>query len=180
MSYTVGEIARYAGLTVRTLHHYDEIRLLSPSERSAAGYRLYDDADVDRLQQILFYRELDFSLEDIAVILDDRTADPAHYLEQQRQLLKERIARLGAMVAVIERTKEAHRMGYRLSLQEKLMRSGKVRDMYSTSGGILMVASDRISAYDVVLPTPIPDKGAVLTALSAFWFEETRDIVQNT
>jgi len=60
-----------------------------------------------------------------------------------------------------------------------MVKQGKVRDMYRTSAGILMVASDRISAYDVVLPTPIPDKGAVLTGLSAYWFDATNDIVEN-
>ena len=61
----------------------------------------------------------------------------------------------------------------------ELIKQGKVRDMYRTSAGILMVASDRISAYDVVLPTDIPDKGAVLTGLSAYWFERTKGIVRN-
>ncbi|MGH2783844.1 MAG: phosphoribosylaminoimidazolesuccinocarboxamide synthase, partial [Actinomycetota bacterium] len=61
----------------------------------------------------------------------------------------------------------------------ELIKQGKVRDMYRTSAGILMVASDRISAYDVVLPTDIPDKGAVLTGLSAYWFERTGGIVRN-
>jgi phosphoribosylaminoimidazole-succinocarboxamide synthase len=62
----------------------------------------------------------------------------------------------------------------------KLLKSGKVREMYQTSdGNLLMVASDRISAYDVVLPTPIPDKGATLTGLSHYWFGETSGIVQN-
>jgi len=60
-----------------------------------------------------------------------------------------------------------------------MVRQGKVRDMYRTQAGIVMVASDRISAYDVVLPTPIPDKGAVLTGLSAYWFERTTGIVPN-
>jgi len=58
----------------------------------------------------------------------------------------------------------------------KLVASGKVREMYAIDGDLLMVASDRISAYDVVLPTPIPDKGAVLTRMSVFWFETTGDI----
>ena len=61
----------------------------------------------------------------------------------------------------------------------ELIKQGKVRDMYRTSAGILMVASDRISAYDVVLPTDIPDKGAVLTGLSSYWFERTGNIVRN-
>jgi phosphoribosylaminoimidazole-succinocarboxamide synthase len=61
----------------------------------------------------------------------------------------------------------------------KLVKQGKVRDMYETSEGIIMVASDRISAYDVVLPTPIPYKGAVLAGLSAFWFDATTGIIAN-
>jgi phosphoribosylaminoimidazole-succinocarboxamide synthase len=61
----------------------------------------------------------------------------------------------------------------------KLVKQGKVRDMYETAEGIIMVASDRISAYDVVLPTPIPFKGAVLAGLSAFWFNRTTDIIPN-
>lgn len=56
MSYSVGQVAGFAGVTVRTLHHYDEIGLLRPSGRSAAGHRRYEDEDLDRLQQILFYR----------------------------------------------------------------------------------------------------------------------------
>src|ERR671915_2474296 len=61
----------------------------------------------------------------------------------------------------------------------KLHSSGKVREMYELDGDLLMVASDRISAYDVVMPTPIPDKGKVLTQMSIFWFETTGDIVPN-
>lgn len=59
------------------------------------------------------------------------------------------------------------------------IKSGKVRDLYRTDAGILMVTSDRISAYDVVLPTAIPDKGKVLTALSVFWFDQLKDVVDN-
>ena len=61
----------------------------------------------------------------------------------------------------------------------KLHASGKVREMYELDGDLLMVASDRISAYDVVMPNPIPDKGRVLTQMSVFWFESTGDIVPN-
>ena len=60
MSYSVGQVAALAHVTVRTLHHYDEIGLLSPSDRTEAGYRQYRETDLERLQQILFYRELGF------------------------------------------------------------------------------------------------------------------------
>jgi MerR family transcriptional regulator, thiopeptide resistance regulator len=62
---TVGEVAELAGVTVRTLHHYDELGLLSPSERSEAGYRLYSHEDVARLQEILIWRQLGFVLAEI-------------------------------------------------------------------------------------------------------------------
>ncbi|HSI80282.1 MAG TPA: MerR family transcriptional regulator, partial [Solirubrobacterales bacterium] len=69
-TYTVGRLAALAGITVRTLHHYDEIGLLAPSERSKSGYRLYGPGDVGRLREILTYRELGFGLEEIAALLD--------------------------------------------------------------------------------------------------------------
>ena len=68
---TVGRLARRLGLTVRTLHHYDEIGLLVPSRRSSAGYRLYTEDDVTRLQHVVVYRRLGFALEEIALLLDD-------------------------------------------------------------------------------------------------------------
>lgn len=80
MGYSVGQVAGFAGVAVRTLHHYDEIGLLSPSGRSHAGHRRYDDADLDRLQRILFYRELGFPLDEVAVLLDDPESDPREHL----------------------------------------------------------------------------------------------------
>jgi MerR family transcriptional regulator, thiopeptide resistance regulator len=97
-----------------------EIGLLSPGGRSSAAYRLYEDADVDRLQQILFYRELGFPLDQIATILNDPDAHAGEHLNRQRSLLLERIGRLEALVATIDRTKEARRMGTRLTPEEKL------------------------------------------------------------
>jgi len=64
-AYSVHQVAEMAGISVRTLHHYDQIGLLKPGTRSAAGYRQYGEDDLLRLQQILFYKELDFSLQDI-------------------------------------------------------------------------------------------------------------------
>nr|BFE79623.1 hypothetical protein GCM10020093_022240 [Planobispora longispora] len=60
MGHSVGQVARLAGVTVRTLHHYDELGLLSPGQRTASGYRRYTDSDLERLQHVLFYRELGF------------------------------------------------------------------------------------------------------------------------
>ncbi|WP_441251413.1 MerR family transcriptional regulator [Kitasatospora sp. McL0602] len=118
-TYSVGEVARIANVTVRTLHHYDEIRLLSPGGRTPAGYRRYADADLDRLQQILFYRELGFPLEEIAAILDDHSVSPTEHLRRQHELISARIGRLRALAAAVEEAMEAKKMGIQLSPEEK-------------------------------------------------------------
>ncbi|MGW1378244.1 MerR family transcriptional regulator [Streptomyces sp. NPDC002446] len=119
MSYSVGQVAAFAGVTVRTLHHYDEIGLLLPSERNHAGHRRYGDDDLDRLQQILFYRELGFPLEEVAALLDDPDADPQDHLRRQHDLLTARIGKLQAMAAAVEHAMEARRMNVRLTPEEK-------------------------------------------------------------
>jgi DNA-binding transcriptional MerR regulator len=102
MAYTVGELAKHTGVTIRTLHHYDELGLVSPSARTSAGYRLYDDSDVLRLQQVLFYRELGFPLDEIAAVLDDPAFDRAQALREQRQELMSRRARVDGMIAAVD------------------------------------------------------------------------------
>jgi DNA-binding transcriptional MerR regulator len=115
----VGQVAGFAGITVRTLHHYDDIGLLAPSERSHAGHRRYSDADLDRLQQILFYRELGFPLEEVAALLDDPDADPREHLRRQHELLTVRIEKLRKMAEAVEQAMEARRMGLNLTPEEK-------------------------------------------------------------
>jgi MerR family transcriptional regulator, thiopeptide resistance regulator len=115
---SVGEVAQLAGVTVRTLHHYDEIGLLVPRGRSAAGYREYDDADLLRLQRVLSYRELGLALPAIADILADASADPLDHLRRQHALVLDRIGRLRHQLAAIEKTLEAHQMGIQLNADE--------------------------------------------------------------
>jgi MerR family transcriptional regulator, thiopeptide resistance regulator len=119
MSYTVGVVARLSGVTVRTLHHYDEIGLLTPSGRSDAGYRRYGEADLDRLQRILFYRELGFGLDQIKSVIADGGADAGSHLRRQRAMLRDRIGRLERMVAAIEKAMEARTMGINLTPEER-------------------------------------------------------------
>ncbi len=119
MSYPIGKVAELAGVTVRTLHHYDEIGLLSPSDRTHSGYRRYGDADLERLQQILYYRELEFSLEEIAEILNDPRADATEHLRRQHRLLSERITRLEKLVNAIEFAMEATKVGINLTPEER-------------------------------------------------------------
>jgi MerR family transcriptional regulator, thiopeptide resistance regulator len=127
VSYSVGQVAGSAGVTIRTLHHYDEIRLLSPSGRSAAGYRIYGEADLERLQRILFYRELGFTLDEIAAIMDDPRTDAVGHLRRQRGLLIERIERLRTMVAAIDHEMEAQKMGIQLTPEERFEVFGDFR-----------------------------------------------------
>lgn len=84
---TVNEVSKLAGVSARTLHYYNKIGLLQPSGRTEAGYRLYDDTALERLQQILLFRELEFPLKDIKEILDGKDFDRNRALEQQIELL---------------------------------------------------------------------------------------------
>jgi DNA-binding transcriptional MerR regulator len=102
MTLTVSQVARLTGISVRTLHHYDEIGLVRPSARSGAGYRLYAPADLERLQRVLFYRELSTSLADIARILDDPSVDVRAALREQRRALVDGIERSHALVAALD------------------------------------------------------------------------------
>lgn len=119
MGYSVGQVAGFAGVTVRTLHHYDDIGLLVPSERSHAGHRRYSDADLDRLQQVLFYRELGFPLDEVAAMLDDPAADPRAHLRRQHELLTARIEKLQKMAEAVEHAMEARKMGMNLTPEER-------------------------------------------------------------
>lgn len=131
MNYSVGQVAGFAGVTVRTLHHYDDISLLVPSERSQAGHRRYSDADLDRLQQILFYRELGFPLEEVAALLDDPDADPRAHLRRQHELLTARIEKLRKMAAAVEHAMEARTMGLNLTPEEKFEVFGDDPEQYA-------------------------------------------------
>lgn len=117
---TVGAVARLAGITVRTLHHYHEIGLLTPSGRSDAGYRRYADADLERLQRILFFRELGFGLDQIRDALTDGSADASAHLRRQHAMLLDRIGRLRRMASAVEKALEARTMGINLTPEERL------------------------------------------------------------
>jgi DNA-binding transcriptional MerR regulator len=105
--YSVGELAELAGVSVRTLHHYDEIGLLEPAGRTASGYRVYGHAELEDLQQILLYRELDFPLDAIARIMLDPTFDRRAALVAQREQLAARAGRLTAVLAAIDAALDA-------------------------------------------------------------------------
>ena len=97
---TVKEVSRLTGVSVRALHHYDAIGLLRPAKITEAGYRLYDEENLQRLQQILLFRELQFPLKEIAAILDSPGFDPDEALLQQIRLLELRRERLDALIGL--------------------------------------------------------------------------------
>lgn len=113
---TVGQVAKATGLTVRTLHHYDDIGLVTPSGRSASGYRLYSDADVERLHTVCTYRELGLSLESIGELLAD--GDVGDHLRRQHRLVTEQIARLREVQLLIDTMLEARVMDVNLTDEE--------------------------------------------------------------
>ena len=100
----ISDVARLTGVTVRTLHYYDEIGLLKPSEVTQAGYRVYNDADLEVLQQILFFRELDFSLEDIRKIMQNPAYEKESALRKQKELLLQKRSRLDSLIALVDKT----------------------------------------------------------------------------
>jgi MerR family transcriptional regulator, thiopeptide resistance regulator len=102
--YTVKKLADLAGISVRTLHYYDQAGILKPEFRTANGYRHYGEGAAARLQQIMFFRELDFSLEEIKSIMSRPDFDVLEALDQHRVLLKKRAARLKELLATVDRT----------------------------------------------------------------------------
>jgi MerR family transcriptional regulator, thiopeptide resistance regulator len=104
MAYTVKQLAQLAGVSIRTLHHYDEIELLTPPVIGANGYRYYDERSLLRLQNILFYRELDFSLEAIKAMLERPGFNALRALEEQRTALEAKLGRLHRLITTIDET----------------------------------------------------------------------------
>lgn len=103
-AYTVKQLAKMAGVSARTLHYYDQIGLLAPSARSESGYRQYGETELLRLQQILFFKELDFSLSKIRSILDDPDFDTVTALENHRLLLQKQSERTALLLETVDKT----------------------------------------------------------------------------
>ncbi|MEU6532239.1 MerR family transcriptional regulator [Streptomyces sp. NPDC046928] len=129
----MGRVAELAGVTVRTLHHYDAIGLVRPSARTAKGYRAYSAGDVERLREVLAYRRLGFGLREIADLVGDASTDPVARLLQLRGLLLERRDRADAMVAALDRELEARGKGRTVTPEEQLQVLGA--RLYDTIGG---------------------------------------------
>lgn len=125
MTYTIKTVAKLSGVSTRTLRYYDEISLLKPAMINSSGYRLYGDEEINRLQQILYYRELNFSLEEIKLILDNPNFDIKKALQIQYQQLLSRKERIENLLLNIKKTMQYYQ------------------------GEIDMTASDKFSAFKV-------------------------------
>lgn len=118
MYYRVKEVADLAGVTVRTLHHYDQIGLLKPESVSETGYRLYSDEDLARLQQILFFKELGFGLRQTKAIIDSPGFDRVQALKAHREMLLKQRDRLNRLVATVDRTIESVERGTEMNKKD--------------------------------------------------------------
>ncbi|MGJ7911606.1 MerR family transcriptional regulator [Neobacillus sp. LXY-1] len=119
MEYTVQKLASLAGVSARTLRYYDEIGILKPARISSSGYRIYGQSEVDRLQQILFYRELGVNLESIKDIITDPSFDGSTALKEHRQKLLEKREQLNLLIANVEKTIAMTEGRMNMSNQEK-------------------------------------------------------------
>lgn len=104
MNYTVNQLAKIAGVTTRTLHYYDQIGLLKPSTIQANGYRCYEEKELLKLQQILFFKELEFSLEDIITIVNATNFNPIEALKDQKKLLEFKKYRVQSLLSTLDKT----------------------------------------------------------------------------
>ena len=107
---TVKEVSEATGVSVRTLHHYDAIGLLKPTAVTEAGYRLYDDAALERLESILLFRELEFPLREIKEILESPNYDPTDALDMQIKLLEARREKIDSLIELAREIKEKGEM----------------------------------------------------------------------
>lgn len=119
MEYTIQKLSRLAGVSTRTLRFYDEIGLLKPKRTSTSGYRIYGEAEVDRLQQILFFKQLSFSLDEIKSAMDDPEYDAEQSLVAHKQVLLEKKKEIELLIKTVDATLEETRGGKKMSDKEK-------------------------------------------------------------
>jgi len=119
VEYTVQKLARMAGISTRTLRYYDEIGILKPARINSSGYRIYSQAEVDKLQQILFYRELEVSLESIKDIVTSPSYKCTNALKDHREKLLTKREQLDLLIANIDRTIEASEGRIKMTDKEK-------------------------------------------------------------
>ncbi|WP_166907048.1 MerR family transcriptional regulator [Mycobacterium sp. DL440] len=117
---SVGAVAALTEISVRTLHHYDHVGLVVPSVRTAAGYRGYTDADIERLHLVLVYRSVGLALDQIRSLLDDPDADVLAHLQRQHSLLCDQAEQLQQTIKAVEELMSAHNQGIQLTAEEQV------------------------------------------------------------
>ena len=124
---TVKEISDLTGISVRTLHYYDEIGLLKPTDKSEAGYRLYDDKALETLQQILFFREFDIPLKEIKAVMDNPTLERNQILQMQRKMLVAKKERMERLISSIDRILKGDN-----TMDFEVFSKAELEDMYNS------------------------------------------------
>jgi DNA-binding transcriptional MerR regulator len=175
--YTVKQLSTLAGVSIRTLHYYDEIGLLKPESVGANGYRYYGEDSLLRLQQILFYRELDLPLEDIKAIMGRRDFDVLSALEGHRRALLKRVERLNHLVETVSDT-VLHLKGLKEMSQKQLFKafSEEEQEKYAQEAEqmydpeIVRVSQKKWKSYTAADKQRIADEGnaayeALVTAI---------------
>ncbi len=127
MTYTVNQLAKLASISVRTLHHYDQVGLLKPASIRKNGYREYGEQELLMLQQILFFRELDFPLDDIKRIMSSPTFDMDMALRDHRAMIELKKKRLGGLIKTIDKT--LHKLEHKSPMNEQ-----DLKETYDTFG----------------------------------------------
>ncbi len=118
MPYTIKQVSEASGATIRALQHYDRIGLLRPGSRSASGYRLYQDDDLLRLQQVLLLKSMGFGLKDISCLLSDAGTDREAALRKHRSMLIDRLGQMNRLIGLVDRSLEAIREGRKEMMKE--------------------------------------------------------------
>ncbi|MEI4771324.1 MerR family transcriptional regulator [Psychrobacillus sp. FJAT-51614] len=119
MEYTIQKLGQLAGISTRTLRYYDEIGLLKPARINSSGYRIYGSAEIDKLQQILFYRELGVNLDHIKEIMTSKSFDRSIALKEHREKLLEKRAQLDLLIANVDKSIQQTERGIIMSDKEK-------------------------------------------------------------
>jgi len=174
-NYSVKKLSKLAGVSVRTLHLYDKMGLLKPSVRTEARYRLYGEKELLRLQQILFYRELDFPLKDILTILDDPAFDLVQALEGHKKALLARKERINTLVGTIEKTLVTLKNNIMLQVEDlyegiprKKMAAYRAEAMSKWGEGTILEVEDTLRSFSKqemeTLKTELNDINTRLTA----------------
>lgn len=163
----INEVAKLTGVTVRTLHYYDQIGLLKPSGITEAGYRLYDQEALTALQQILFFRELDFSLQEIREITGRPGYDRREALEKHREMLLKKKERLEGLIGLVDRTlKGTDDMGFqefdKTEIEEmKEKYAAEVRERWGGTAAY-QEEQEKTAKYDAGKWNVVNDEGAAL------------------